>query len=99
MIRTGLKIGMLACGLILLESAPVSAYFPPPTGTITSVPPDPFTPPTTGGVGEPVPPDPTVHPTVSTPEPSSFIPALSAVVLLGGYAVWQRRRSNVVETV
>lgn len=96
MIRAGLKIGMLALGLTLIATGPVSAYFPPPTGIITAVPPDPFLPPTTGGVGEPNTPDPDVQPTVSTPEPSAFIPAISAVVLLGGYAMWQRRRSNVI---
>lgn len=99
MIRTGLKIGILACGLTLLASAPVSAYFPPPGGITTSVPPDPFVPPTTGGVGEPETPDPTVKPTVSTPEPSAFVPAFLALGLLAGYTTWQRRRNAAANAI
>ncbi len=95
MIRTRLKIGAAVCGLALLAPATALAYFPPPdTVTPTAVPPDPFVPPTTGGVGEPEPPDPTGQPTVSTPEPASFIPAATAMILLGGYAAYRRRQAK-----
>ena len=99
MTRTGLKIAAMACGVALLAAVPASAYFPPPSGTITAVPPDPFVPPTAGGVGEPNTPDPTVTPTVSTPEPSSIITALTAVALLAGYGIRQRRLNQGVSEV
>ncbi|WP_020468289.1 hypothetical protein [Zavarzinella formosa] len=96
MFRTGLKIGTAACGLALLAPAIASAYFPPPpTVTTTAVPPDPFVPPTAGGVGEPEPPSPTGGPTVSTPEPASFVSAATALVLLGAYGLYRRRQATL----
>lgn len=72
------------------------AYFPPTIGippvTGTGTPPDPFTPPPTGGLGEPEEPEPPEGPSVQTPEPASVVTALTGVVLAVGYGVRKRRR-------
>jgi hypothetical protein len=74
------------------------AYFPPTIGmpppvTGQGVPPDPFKPPTTGGLGEPDAPPPPPGPTVQTPEPATLVTALTGAVLAVGYGVRKRRQS------
>jgi hypothetical protein len=89
----------LAAALALALAAPsvTLAYFPPNVGMPppvngTAVPPDPFKPPTTGGLGEPTPPEPAPGPSVQTPEPASMVTALTGAVLALGYAARRRRR-------
>jgi hypothetical protein len=72
------------------------AYFPPTIGmpppvTGQGLPPDPFKPPTSGGLGEPDPPPPPPGPTVQTPEPASLVTALTGAGLAVGYGVRKRR--------
>ena len=74
------------------------AYFPPTIGippvTGQGTPPDPFTPPTTGGLGEPEEPEPPPGPSVQTPEPASVVTALTGEVLAIGYGVRKRRQKQ-----
>ena len=69
----------------------------PPPVTGQGVPPDPFKPPTSGGLGEPDPPPPPPGPTVQTPEPASLVTAMTGVVLAIGYRVRKRRRHQTTE--
>lgn len=73
-------------------------YFPPNVGVPPvggqGIPPDPFTPPTTGGLGEPEAPPPPVGPSVQTPEPASVVTALTGAVLAIGYGVRKKRRER-----
>lgn len=92
MFRKSLLIATLLGTTMLTIPTIASAYFPPPTGGTTAVPPDPFTPPTTGGVGEPEVPEPEGQPTVATPEPSSIVTAATAMLMLAGYALHRRRQ-------
>jgi hypothetical protein len=83
----------LAAALILPSVS--RAFFPPTIGipvTGQSVPPDPFKPPTNGGLGEPDAPPPPPGPTVQTPEPASMVTALTGAVLAIGYGARKRLR-------
>ena len=74
------------------------AYFPPTVGMPpvkgTAIPPDPFTPPTAGGLGEPTPPEPAPGPSVQTPEPATMLTALTGAVLAFGYGARKRRQAK-----
>jgi hypothetical protein len=75
------------------------AYFPPTIGEPPpvqgkSVPPDPFKPPTVGGLGAPDAPPPPSGPTVQTPEPATMVTALTGAALAVGYG-WRKRRQQV----
>jgi PEP-CTERM motif len=74
------------------------AYFPPTVGQppiqVTSVPPDPFKPPTAGGLGEPSAPEPPPGPSVQTPEPASMLTALVGAGLALGYGLRRKMAVN-----
>src|SRR5690242_361818 len=85
----------LAAALVVPSAS--FAFFPPTIGipvTGQSVPPDPFKPPTNGGLGEPDAPPPPPGPTVQTPEPASMVTALTGAVLAVGYGVRKRLRGR-----
>jgi len=87
--------GAAALAAALVAPSVSSAFFPPTIGipvTGQAVPPDPFKPPTTGGLGEPDAPPPPPGPTVQTPEPASVVTALTGAVLAVGYGVRKRFR-------
>lgn len=86
-----------ALAAALVAPSVTLAYFPPTIGIPQPpkvVPPDPFKPPTTGGLGEPDPPEPPPGPTVQTPEPASIVTALTGAALAVGYGVRNRRRER-----
>ena len=91
MTRRGLWVGALALALVVPSVS--LAYFPPTVGN-PGVPPDPFTPPNQGGLGEPEPPEAPPGPTVQTPEPASIVTALTGLALVAGYQVRKRRRAG-----
>jgi hypothetical protein len=91
---TRYAIGAVALTIALVTPALGVAYFPPTIGNpVPAVPPDPFVPPGTGGLGEPEPPPPPPGPSVQTPEPASIVTALTGLVLAAGYGVRKKRRS------
>ncbi|HEX3152462.1 MAG TPA: hypothetical protein VHR66_30590 [Gemmataceae bacterium] len=75
------------------------AYFPPNVGQppvkVQSVPPDPFKPPTAGGLGEPSAPEPPPGPSVQTPEPASMLTALVGAGMALGYGVRKKLQARV----
>jgi len=85
-----------ALAVALTLPAASQAFFPPDVfpPTQTGTPPDPFTPPTAGGLGEPDPTDPAPGPTVQTPEPASIVTGLTGLVLAAGYG-WRKKRAAV----
>jgi hypothetical protein len=92
--------GALTLAAALVAPSISLAYFPPSVGmpppvTGSALPPDPFKPPTTGGLGEPTPPEPAPGPSVQTPEPASVVTALTGAVLALGYVARKRRRERV----
>jgi hypothetical protein len=92
MTRRGLWVGALALALVVPSIG--LAYFPPTIGTGPGVPPDPFKPPTQGGLGEPEPPPPPPGPTVQTPEPASIVTALTGLALAAGYGARRKLRAQ-----
>ncbi|HVK07637.1 MAG TPA: PEP-CTERM sorting domain-containing protein [Gemmataceae bacterium] len=70
------------------------AFFPPDVFPPTNqgTPPDPFTPPGAGGLGEPEPVDPDPGPTVQTPEPASIVTGLTGLALAAAYG-WRKKRA------
>ena len=92
MTRRGLWVGALALALAVPSVG--LAYFPPNVGVPPAVPPDPFTPPGQGGLGEPEPPEPLPGPSVQTPEPASIVTALTGLALAAGYGVRKRRKAQ-----
>ena len=92
MTRRGLWVGALALALAVPSAG--LAYFPPNVGQPPAVPPDPFTPPGGGGLGEPEPPEPPAGPSVQTPEPASLVTALTGLALAAGYGVRKRMRAR-----
>jgi hypothetical protein len=92
MTRRGLWVGALALALVVPSVS--LAYFPPNVGVPPAVPPDPFTPPGQGGLGEPEPPEPPPGPSVQTPEPASVVTALTGLALVAGYGMRKRRTAS-----
>src|SRR5947208_6193509 len=93
-------VGAAAVAAALVAPSVSLAYFPPTIGmpppvTGSALPPDPFKPPTAGGLGEPTPPEPAPGPSVQTPEPASVVTALTGAVLALGYSARRRRREPV----
>jgi hypothetical protein len=94
--RIVLIASVLTVAMVCSSSA--QAFFPPDIFVkTTGTPPDPFKPPTAGGLGEPTPPQPTGGPTVQTPEPATMITALTGLALAAGYRLTKRRSAKVVE--
>lgn len=83
-----------ALALALTLPAAGSAFFPPDIfpPTTTGTPPDPFTPPGAGGLGEPEPSDPDAGPTVQTPEPATVLTGLTGMALAAAYG-WRKKRA------
>ena len=82
-----------AIAVALVAPSASFAFFPPTIGiTKQPVPPDPFKPPTTGGLGEPDAPPPPPGPTVQTPEPASMV--LLGSGLLGVASQLRRQRAK-----
>jgi len=92
MTRRGLFVGALALALIAPSIS--LAYFPPNIGVPPAVPPDPFKPPTQGGLGDPEAPPPPPGPTVQTPEPASIVTALTGLALAAGYGARKKRQAR-----
>lgn len=91
--RSIMAIGFCAVAVALIIPAACSAFFPPDVFPSTkSIPPDPFTPPDGGGLGEPEPTDPGTGPTVQTPEPATVVTALTGLALAAAYR-WRQRRA------
>ena len=94
MYRRGLTLGAVVLGLILMTPSFAAAFFPPgdikPT---VGTPPDPFRPPTGGGLGEPETPAPGPGPHVNTPEPATVVTALTGLAFAAGYRLQRRAKA------
>jgi hypothetical protein len=92
MTRHARKAVVVALAVALVAPSLALAYFPPNVGIPPAVPPDPFVPPGTGGLGEPEPPPPPPGPNVQTPEPASLVTALTGVAFAAGYGLRKLRK-------
>jgi hypothetical protein len=89
---TRYAIGAVALMIALVTPALGVAYFPPTIGNpVPAVPPDPFVPPGTGGLGEPEPPPPPPGPSVQTPEPTSIVMGISGLLVAAGFRFGKKR--------
>ena len=97
MTRHARMAAVVALAVAFIAPSLALAYFPPNVGIPgPGVPPDPFVPPGTGGLGEPEPPPPPPGPSVQTPEPASLVTALTGLAIAAGYGLRKYRKDRAV---
>jgi hypothetical protein len=98
MTRHAVRLGAIALAAMIVIPSLCLAYFPPDIGVppvkVKSVPPDPFTPPGAGGLGEPEAPEPGPGPTVQTPEPATVVMGLVGFAMAGAYGLRKKLKAR-----